>query len=65
MSIWIWGVGEHATEMNRETTMHHLMINLPMVGTLGVAALLVGPLARMPIDIGAWILERCLRGRLN
>jgi hypothetical protein len=38
--------------------MHHLMMNLPIVGTLGVVALLVGPLARVPIDLGAWLLER-------
>ncbi len=61
---WIWGVGQHATEMNWETTMYHLMMNLPMVGTLGVAAMLAGPLARLPIDIGAWVLERSLSGRL-
>jgi hypothetical protein len=42
--------------------MHHLMMNLPVVGTLGVAALLVGPLARLPIDLGAWLLERCIGG---
>ena len=40
--------------------MHHLMMNLPVVGTLGVVALLVGPLARLPIDAGAWVLEGCL-----
>jgi hypothetical protein len=38
--------------------MHHLIMNLPIVGTLGVVALLVGPLARLPIDLGAWLLER-------
>jgi hypothetical protein len=38
-------------------TMYHLLMNLPVVGTLGVAALLVGPLARAPIDLGAWLLE--------
>jgi hypothetical protein len=43
--------------------MHHLMMNLPMIGTLGMAALLAGPLARLPIDLGAWLLERCLGGR--
>ena len=38
--------------------MHHLMMNLPVLGTFGVAAVLVGPLARVPIDLGAWLLER-------
>ena len=38
-------------------TMYHLMNNLPVVGTLGVVALLAGPLARLPIDLGAWLLE--------
>jgi hypothetical protein len=37
--------------------MHHLMINLPVLGTMGVAAMLAGPLARLPIDLGAWLLE--------
>lgn len=37
--------------------MHHLMMNLPVVGTLAVSALLAGPLARLPIDLGAWLLE--------
>jgi hypothetical protein len=37
--------------------MYHLMNNLPVFGTLGVVALLVGPLARLPIDLGAWLLE--------
>jgi hypothetical protein len=41
--------------------MHHLMINLPVVGTMGVAALLVGPLARVPIDLGAWLFEMLFR----
>ena len=34
--------------------MHHLMMNLPMAGPLGAAALLAGPLARLPIDLGRW-----------
>lgn len=38
--------------------MYHLMHNLPVLGTLGVAAVLVGPLARLPIDVGAWLLDR-------
>jgi len=37
--------------------MHHLMSNLPVFATLGMAAILVGPLARVPIDLGAWLLE--------
>ena len=46
--------------------MHQLMMNLPVVGTLGVVALLAGPLARLPIVAGAWLLERCLYdGRWN
>jgi hypothetical protein len=45
--------------------MYHLMSNLPVLGTLGVLSLLAGPLARLPIDLGAWILDRLLRGRLR
>src|SRR5215831_13212581 len=41
--------------------MYHLMNNLPVFGTLGVVALLVGPLARLPIDLGAWFLEMLVR----
>jgi hypothetical protein len=37
--------------------MYHPMRNLPVVGTLGVTALLAGPRARLPIDLGAWLLE--------
>ena len=40
--------------------MHHLITNLPVFGTLAMAALLTGPLARLPIDTGAWLLDRCL-----
>jgi hypothetical protein len=40
--------------------MHHLMFNLPVFGTLGVVALLAGPLASWSIDAGAWVLERCV-----
>jgi hypothetical protein len=40
--------------------MYHLMSNLPVLGTLGLLSLLAGPLARLPIDLGAWILERLL-----
>ena len=36
------------------------MTHLPVFGTLAMAALLTGPLARLPIDAGAWLLERCL-----
>jgi hypothetical protein len=43
--------------------MHHLMMNLPTVGTLGIVALLVGPLARLPIVLGAWLLECLFDGR--
>src|SRR4029077_19905583 len=39
----------------------HLMTNLPVFGTLGVVALLAGPLARLPIDLGAWFLEILVR----
>jgi hypothetical protein len=48
--------------------MHHLLRNLPVIGTLGVVALIVGPLACLPIEVGAWLLERIdrwLRGRAN
>ncbi len=40
--------------------MYHLIMNLPIVGTLGLAALMAGPLARLPIDVGAWLLNRWL-----
>jgi hypothetical protein len=30
----------------------------PLFGTLGVMALLAGPAARLPIDLGAWLLGR-------
>ena len=38
-------------------TLYYLMRNLPVFGTLGVVALLAGPLARLPIDLGAWLLD--------
>jgi hypothetical protein len=38
--------------------MHHLLRNLPVFGTLGVVALFAGPLACLPIEVGAWLLER-------
>ena len=41
--------------------MYHLMKTLPVFGTLGVVALLAGPLARLPIDLGAWFLEMLVR----
>jgi hypothetical protein len=41
--------------------MYHLMQNLPVFATLGMAAMLAGPLARLPIDLGAWILEMLVR----
>ena len=41
--------------------MYHLMNNLPVFGTLGMVALLAGPLARLPIDLGAWLLEMLVR----
>jgi hypothetical protein len=41
--------------------MYHLMQNLPVIGTLGVVSLLAGPLARLPIDLGAWLLELLVR----
>ena len=54
-------------EMQRGTdspgahTMHHLMETLPVFATLGVVAMLVGPLARVPIDLGAWLLDMLVR----
>lgn len=45
--------------------MYHLLRTLPVCGTLGMIALLAGPLARLPIDTGAWLLDhldRRLRG---
>ena len=37
--------------------MRELLSHLPIVGTCGVIALLAGPLARLPINFGAWLLE--------
>ncbi len=37
--------------------MRELLIHLPIVGTCGVVALLTGPLAQLPINLGAWLLE--------
>jgi hypothetical protein len=33
------------------------MQNLPLLGACGVVAMLVGPLACVPINLGAWLLE--------
>jgi hypothetical protein len=41
--------------------MYHLIKTLPVFGTLGAVALLAGPLARLPIDLGAWLLELLVR----
>jgi hypothetical protein len=41
--------------------MYHLMHDLPVLGTLGVVAVLTGPLARLPIDLGAWLLDELAR----
>jgi hypothetical protein len=41
--------------------MHHLLNNLPVLGTLGMVAMLAGPLARLPIDLGAWFLDWLVR----
>ena len=37
--------------------MRELLTHLPIVGTCGVVALLAGPLAQLPINLGAWLLE--------
>jgi hypothetical protein len=42
--------------------MYHLLMNLPVFATLGVVSVLVGPLAELSIDAGAWVLERCMYG---
>lgn len=34
-----------------------LLTHLPAVGTCGVIALLAGPLAQLPINLGAWLLD--------
>jgi hypothetical protein len=41
----------------RPTLMRELLTHLPIVGTCGVIALLAGPLARLPINLGAWLLK--------
>jgi hypothetical protein len=38
--------------------MYHLLMNLPIFATLGVVSMLVGPLAELSINSGAWVLER-------
>ena len=48
--------------------MHNPLRNLPVIGTLGGVALTPGPLACLPIEVGAWLLERFdrwLRERAN
>ncbi len=45
--------------------MNHLLMNLPVMGTLAMMALLAGPLARLPIDAGAWLLDRWLGERTS
>jgi hypothetical protein len=48
--------------------MYQLMKNLPDIGTLGVVAviaLLAGPLGRLPIDLGAWLLDMLVRRILH
>jgi hypothetical protein len=42
--------------------MYHLLMNLPVFATLGVVAVLVGPLAQLSIVSGAWVLERSVNG---
>jgi hypothetical protein len=37
--------------------MRELFTHLSIVGTCGVVALLAGPLAQLPINLGAWLLE--------
>jgi hypothetical protein len=45
--------------------MHHLISNLPVVGTLGVVAIIVGSLPRLLIYLGASLLEHSFRGRVS
>ncbi len=42
--------------------MYHLLMNLPIVGTLGFVALLAGPIANLSLASGAWVLEKCVDG---
>ena len=37
--------------------MRELLTYLPIVGACGVVALLAGPLAQLPINLGAWLLD--------
>ena len=37
--------------------LRELLTHLPVVGTCGVVALLAGPLAQLPINLGAWLLD--------
>ena len=41
--------------------MHNLIQVLPVMGTMGIAAMLTGPLARLPIDLGAWALDKLIQ----
>jgi len=45
--------------------MNHLLVNLPVIGSLAMMALIAGPLARLPIDAGAWLLDRWLSERTS
>ncbi len=38
--------------------MYHLLMNLPVIGTLGFVAMLAGPIANLSLVSGAWALER-------
>ena len=38
--------------------MYHLLMNLPVIGTLGFVAILAGPIANLSLVSGAWVLER-------
>lgn len=49
--------GNHEGTHPEISTMYHLLRTLPVCGTLGMIALLSGPLARLPIDVGAWLLD--------
>ena len=40
--------------------MYHLLMTLPVLGTLGFVSMLAGPLAELSINSGAWVLERSL-----
>jgi len=42
--------------------MYHLLMNLPIVGTLGFVAMLAGPIANLSLVSGAWALEKFVDG---